>query len=119
VSWIFEPRGYFVIEPEAMDEEAFFELAIELGVDDINTDGDGFEIFTSPAEYNGVKATLAERKVAGAVGSLAMVPKNTVEGEGGKLATVLRMLEAFEDLDDVQNVWANFDPAGLDTIDQG
>lgn len=117
VSWIFDPRGHFVIDPETMDEEAFFELAIELGVDDINTDGDGFEIFTTPAEYNAVKDALATREVAVAIGSLSMIPNNTVEVEGGKLATVLRMLEAFEDLDDVQNVWANFDPASLDSVE--
>jgi len=114
VGWMFDQRGYFVIERQSLDEEAFFELAVELGVEDIDTEGDGYEVFTSPADYNRVKEMLSERAITVEVGELAMIPQNTVEVEASKQRQVLRLLEALEELDDVQNVWASFDPSGLD-----
>ncbi|RMH18447.1 MAG: YebC/PmpR family DNA-binding transcriptional regulator [Acidobacteria bacterium] len=109
VAWMFDQRGYFAIEPEAMDEEAFVELALELGVEDLATGDDLYELFTSPADYNATKEALAERGIPVAVGQLSMIPQSTVRVEGDKLRQLLRLLEALEDLDDVQNVWANFD----------
>jgi len=107
VGWMFEKRGYFLIEPDTMDEEAFMELALELEVDDIATGEDGYEIFTSVADYVTVKDALEEREVPLAVAQLAMMPSNQVEPPEEKVSSVLRMVEALEDLDDVQNVWMN------------
>ncbi len=106
VGWMFEQRGYFLVEPD-MDEEAFMELALELEVDDVETGEDGYELYTSVAEYNTVKDALEERGVAVAVAQLAKLPSNQVEPPGEKVSSVLRMVEALEDLDDVQNVWMN------------
>ncbi len=107
VAWMFDRRGYFVIEREAMGEEAFMELALDLGVDDIAMD-DVYEIFTSPEDYNRVRDELEAREVAVEVRELAMIPQSTVEiGDGA--GSVLRMIDALEDQDDVQNVWANFE----------
>jgi len=107
VGWMFEKRGYFLIEPDSMDEEAFMELALELEVDDVATGEDGYEIFTSVADYVTVKDALEGREVAVAVAQLAMMPSNQVEPPEEKVSSVLRMVEALEDLDDVQNVWMN------------
>ncbi len=117
VGWMFEQRGYFVVEPDAMDEEAFMELAVDIGADDIAIDKGGYEIYTTPADYNAVKDSLAEREVPVAVGELAMLPQSQVMVADGKVPTVLRLMEALEDLDDVQNVWANFDadPSALES----
>ena len=109
VGWMFEKRGYFVVEPDAMDEEAFMELAVEIGADDIAIDKGGCEIFTTPGDYNAVKDALAERQIPVAVGELAMVPQNYVVLAEERVPTILRLMEALEDLDDVQSVWANFD----------
>ncbi len=109
VSYMFDQRGYFLVDAGAMDEEAFMELALELGADDIATDKGGYEIFTAPEVYSEVREALAERQVPIVNGELAMIPQTLVQLDGGKLPKVLRFLEAMEDLDDVQNVWTNFD----------
>ncbi len=109
VSYMFEQRGYFSIEPSAMDEDAFMELALELGVDDIATDKGEYEMFTSPEEYHQVKEGLTERQVAVTASQLARIPGSSVPLAGDRLPQVLRLLDAMEELDDVQNVWANFE----------
>ncbi len=109
VGHLFDQRGYFLIELEAMDEEALMEVALELEVDDFATDKGGYELFTAPDAYIGVREGLAEREVPVVSGELAMVPQTLVPVDAQKLPKILRFLEAMEDLDDVQNVWANFD----------
>jgi YebC/PmpR family DNA-binding regulatory protein len=109
VSYLFEQRGYFLIEPETMKEEEFLELALELEVDDVATDKGGYEIFTAPGDYLAVKEALAEREIPVAVKELAMIPSSYVDLADDKVPQVVRFMEAMEDLDDVQNVWSNFD----------
>ena len=107
VAWMFERRGYFAIEPDAMSEEELMELALELGVDDFEV-GEAYELFTSPEEYGRVRRELDEREIPLAAKELAMIPSSTVE-LGDNAGSVLRLMEALEDHDDVQHVWANFE----------
>ncbi len=107
VAWMFDRRGYFVLGREALGEEAFMELALDLGVDDIAMD-DVYEMFTSPEDYNRVRDELDTREIPVEVRELAMIPQSTVE-LGENAGGVLRMIDALEDQDDVQNVWANFE----------
>jgi YebC/PmpR family DNA-binding regulatory protein len=109
VSYMFDQRGYFLVDPESMDEEKLIELALELNVDDVATDKGDFELFTAPEAYHDVREGLAEREVAVASAELAMIPQTLVPVDARHLPQVLRLLEAMEELDDVQNVWANFD----------
>ena len=109
VSYMFDKRGYFLIDAETMDEEEFMELAVEIEAEDFSTDGAGFELFTAPEAYNEVRENLAEREIPLAGAELAMIPQTSVPLVGDKVPKMLRFLEAMEDLDDVQNVWANFD----------
>ena len=80
-----------------------------LNVEDFETTGHGYELYTTPESYNEVKEALAERQIPVAAGELAMIPQTQVPLTADKLPKVLRFMEAMEDLDDVQNVWANFD----------
>jgi YebC/PmpR family DNA-binding regulatory protein len=107
VAWMFERRGCFAIEPAAMSEEELMELALALGVEDIET-GELYELFTSPEGYARVREELAARAVPLAAAELAMIPQSTV-GLGDNTGAVLRLVEALEDHDDVQHVWANFE----------
>ncbi len=109
VSYMFDQRGYFLIDPDSIDEEGFMELALELEVDDIATDKGGYEMFTAPEVYAEARASLEEREVPVVSAELARIPQTLVELDAGKLPQTLRFLEAMEDLDDVQNVWSNFD----------
>ncbi|HEX2251840.1 MAG TPA: YebC/PmpR family DNA-binding transcriptional regulator [Thermoanaerobaculia bacterium] len=107
VSWMFDRRGYFAIPKEAMDEEKVMELALELGVDDISTEGDEHELYTSFEDYARVREALEGREVPLTAKELAMIPQTSMDVEGEQAARAMRLLEALEDLDDVQNVWAN------------
>lgn len=105
VAWMFDRRGYFVFDPDSMGEEEFMELALELGVDDIATD-DAYEMFTAAEDYNRVRDELDEREVHAEVRQLAMIPQTTVE-PGDHAGSVLALVDALEDHDDVQHVWTN------------
>jgi YebC/PmpR family DNA-binding regulatory protein len=107
VAWLFERRGYFEIERDAMSEEELMELALEVGVEDIETAGESYELYSAYEDYAAVREELERREVPMVVKQLAMVPSSTVEVEGGAAKTALRLLEALEDHDDVQHVWAN------------
>jgi YebC/PmpR family DNA-binding regulatory protein len=109
VAWMFNRRGYFAIERGAMDEDKVMELALDLGVDDVATEGDHYEIYTAPEDFTRVQEELEARGVPVAQKELAMVPGNTTELAPERATPVLRLLEALEDHDDVQKVWANLD----------
>lgn len=106
VGYLFERKGYFVIEPEGLDEEAFMELAVEVGANDFSTES-GYEIFTEATDFAEVRNTLEDREVAVDMAQLAMMPSTSVPLEADKGASFLRFLDAIENLDDVQNVWFN------------
>jgi len=109
VAWMFEKRGYFSVDKQEMSEEEFMELAIELGAEDVATEEDSFEIFTAPEEYAEVRAELEKRSVPLVAAELAKQPQSFVAVGADKAPQVLRLLEALEEHDDVQNVWANLD----------
>ena len=109
VSWQFEHRGYFMIAPEAMAEEAFMDVAIELGADDIEIGEDAYEIFTAPEAYGATLDELLAREVALEANELGMIPKNLVKLEGKEASRVLTLMDALDELDDVQHAWANLD----------
>jgi YebC/PmpR family DNA-binding regulatory protein len=109
VAWMFENRGYFAIEKSAMPEEQFMELALSVEADDIATEEEAFEIFTSPENYVATKEELDKRDIELAAAELAWLPQTYLELERKNLETNLRLLEALEDHDDVQNVWSNID----------
>ncbi len=109
VAWMFEKKGAFVVSSETADEDTLVEIALEAGADDVTSDGDLFEIVCQPGAFSDVKRTLAEKEIEIITSEIAMVPKNTVAVEGDKAKQVLRLMEALEDHDDVQHVYANFD----------
>ncbi len=107
VAWMFEQRGYFAVERSAMDEEAAMELALELGVEDLETSDEGYELYTGKEDYGRVREALEEREVPLSAKELAMIPQTSLEVDADAAGRALRLLEALEDHDDVQNVWAN------------
>jgi YebC/PmpR family DNA-binding regulatory protein len=109
VSYMFKPRGFIAIAKDKVDEEKLMDLALEAGADDIVPSGEVFEVYTSP---NGYEAVLAAVKKAGIEPEEAQIGKyaeNTITLEGVKAQQMLKLIEALEESDDVQNVWANFD----------
>jgi YebC/PmpR family DNA-binding regulatory protein len=107
VAWMFHRRGYFAIEKSVMDEEKFMELALELGADDVAIEEDVYEIYTPMEEFLNTQDELERRGVPTVAKELAMVPQTTLDVPADKVNQVLRLVEALEDHDDVQKVWAN------------
>jgi YebC/PmpR family DNA-binding regulatory protein len=114
VSWMFKRRGYFAIERGAMDEEKFMELALDLGADDISIEEDHYDIYATLEDFAAVQEELDRRGVPVAVKELAMMPQTYAPLPADRVAQVLRLVEALEDHDDVQNVWMNLDPNAID-----
>lgn len=111
VSWMFEKKGYLVVDKGHLSEDELMELVLNAGGEDLRDDGESFEIFTLPDAYQQVKDALDRRGVPIATSEVAMVPKTRVRVEGSKAKSLLNMMEALEDQEDVQHAYANFDIA--------
>jgi YebC/PmpR family DNA-binding regulatory protein len=114
VGWLFEKKGYIVIEKAAKTEEELFELAIEAGADDLRDDGDNFEIITAPDAFEGVLTAVKGAGIEPQVAEVEMMPQNYIKLEGSDARQMLKLMEALEDHDDVQKVSANFDISEAD-----
>ena len=109
VKFMFHRKGYFVVEKSAVEEDKLMEIVLSAGADDMTEDGSNFEITTSPESFDAVKGALEEAGIPMAASEISMVPQNHVKLEGKSAQTMLKLMEALEEHEDVQNVWANFD----------
>ncbi|MDX6529562.1 MAG: hypothetical protein QOH41_1852 [Blastocatellia bacterium] len=109
VGWLFEKKGYIVVDKTAKPEDDLFEIAIEAGADDLRDDEDNFEIITSPDNFEGVQSAIKSAGIEPQMAEVSMVPQTYVKLEGGNAQQMLRLMEAIEDHDDVQKVYSNFD----------
>jgi YebC/PmpR family DNA-binding regulatory protein len=109
VAFMFDRKGQMTVPAEGVVEDALIEAALEAGADDVVNDGEQFTISTDPGSLHAVKEGLEAKKYAVSDAELAWVPKNTVKVEGENAAQLLKLLEALEELDDVQKVDANFE----------
>ena len=114
VGWMFEKKGYIVVDKSAKTEEELFDVAIEAGADDLRDDEDTFEIITSPDAFDGVLTAIKGAGIEPQVAEVEMVPQNYIRLEGGDARQMLKLMEALEDHDDVQKVSANFDISEAD-----
>lgn len=111
VAWQFERKGVIQIEKGERDEDEVMELAIQAGADDFQSGDDVYEITTSPETFSAVCESLEKSGLTLAEANLEMVPSTTVSLEGDNARKMLKLIDALEDHDDVQNVSANFDIA--------
>jgi YebC/PmpR family DNA-binding regulatory protein len=110
VSWMFHKKGYIVVARAKADEEKLMSLALDAGAEDMQTEDDNFVITTAQSDFEKVRKTLEDAGVPLEVAEVTMVPQTYVKIEGEKVAgQMMRLMEAIEDNDDVQNVYANFD----------
>ena len=127
VSYNFENKGYIVVERTVeLDEDAMTEYALEAGADDVVADDDVYEIFTTPEAFSDVRKFLEEKnkelvaaapkgrrndeeedKIKFVQAEIAMIPNSRIELPADKVETFLKMIDALEDNDDVQNVYHN------------
>ena len=111
VSFMFEKKGQITLDAAAHpDEDAMLELALEAGAEDFRREDDVYVVTTDPASFHAVQAALEAKRVIPTESELAMVPRNTVAVSGKEsIESLFKLIEALEELDDVQRVWANFD----------
>ena len=109
VGWMFDRKGYFVVENSVADEEKLMDIALGAGADDLLESGDNFEITTSPENFEAVRVALEAAGIATVEAEISMIPQNYVKLEGKNAQTMIKLMDALEDHDDVQNVWSNFD----------
>jgi len=110
VAWMFDKKGLIVFDQELVNEDEILEVALEAGADDVVASEDQFEVHTDLAAFESVKQAFDDLELRYAMAEITMLPKNTVEISDESLAVqVLKLMEAIEDSDDVQKVYANFD----------
>ncbi|HEX8491769.1 MAG TPA: YebC/PmpR family DNA-binding transcriptional regulator [Pyrinomonadaceae bacterium] len=109
VGWIFEKKGYIVVEKSAKPEDEMFEIVTEAGAEDLRDDEDNYEIITAPDSFDTVLDAVKKAGIEPQVAEVEMVPKEYKKLEGNEAKQMLKLMEALEDHDDVQKVSANFD----------
>ena len=110
VAWMFNKKGSIVFDKKTIPEEELIELALEAGAEDVQDQEDQFEIITSLEDFVNVKAAFDEKGLNCELAEITMLPQTTVRIEDPKTAQqLLRLMDALEDADDVQHVYANFD----------
>ena len=109
VAWMFTRKGQVVVEKGRVDEEKLLAAALDAGADDMNDDESGWEIVCAPESFEAVRDAVKALGVEPASAAVAMVPQNYVKLVGKEAQQMLKLMEAIEDHDDVQHVWANFD----------
>ena len=114
VGWMFEKKGYLVVDKAAKAEDELFDLAIDAGAEDIRDDQDNWEIITTPENFEAVNEAIKSANITPQVAEIEMVPQNYVNLEGAQANQMLKLMEALEDHDDVQKVSANFDMSAAD-----
>ena len=109
VAWIFEQKGLIQVKKDLVDEDTIMMLAIDAGAEDILTEDDVYEIICEPKEYWAVKEALEENNIEILFAEITMKPQNTVPLEKSDAEKLMKLIDFLEDLDDVQEVFANFE----------
>lgn len=111
VSWMFSQKGLVTIEAETVgkSEDELFEMAIEAGAEDLKNNDETFEVYTEPGQLEAVRKYFESNNIPVKEAGLTMIPTNTVEVNGEQAEQLLKLVDALEDNDDVQNVYSNFD----------
>jgi YebC/PmpR family DNA-binding regulatory protein len=109
VAWMFTRKGQIMVERGKVDEDALLAAALDAGADDMSDDENGFEIVCPPDRFDAVRDAVKALGIEPASAAVAMIPQNYVKLVGKEAQQMMKLMDALDDQDDVQNVWANFD----------
>src|SRR5215467_4367178 len=109
VAWMFHKKGSIVVAKTAAKEDDLMNIVLDSGAEDLRDDGESWEIVTEPGSYEAVLEAVKKASIEPSHSELGMLPQNYIKLEGQHAATMIRLLEALEDHDDVQHVYSNFD----------
>jgi len=121
VSWMFSRKGTILVPVEAIGEDALMEIVLESGAEDMTKEGKTYEIRTAVEDFDKVKMSLGAKKIPIESAEISRLPSTYIKLEGKHAEQMLRLFDKLEELDDVQNVWANFDISDddIEKINQG
>ncbi len=109
VAWMFDRKGIIAVKADGIDEDAFMEIALEAGAADIQTQEDAFEVTTEPNDLEQVRGALEKSEMPILEAEVRRIPQNTVKLDRKGAESMMKLMDALEDQDDVQQVSANFD----------
>jgi len=109
VGWMFEKKGYFVISKNAIDEDRLMSIVLDAGAEDLVAEDENYAVKTAPADFFKVKKALDDNKITVENAEITLIPKSTVKVGGEDAKKVLDLVDALEEHEDVQHVYANFD----------
>ncbi|MFN2455107.1 MAG: YebC/PmpR family DNA-binding transcriptional regulator [Pyrinomonadaceae bacterium] len=109
VGWMFDKKGYIVVNKETKPEDELFEIVTEAGAEDLRDDEDNFEIITAPDSFDAVLTAVKGAGIEPEVAEVEMIPQTYIKLEGQEAKQMLKLMEVLEDHEDVQKVSANFD----------
>jgi YebC/PmpR family DNA-binding regulatory protein len=109
VAWMFHKKGDIMVPKSAAKEDDLMNIVLEAGGEDLKDDGETWEIITDPHAFDAVLEALKKAKITPTASEIAMIPQNYIKLEGQQATTMIRLVDALEEHDDVQHVWSNFD----------
>jgi YebC/PmpR family DNA-binding regulatory protein len=109
VAWMFEKKGYIVVEKSKADEDKLMSAVIDAGADDMRDDDDNWEIVTPPDAYDGVLEAVKALGIEPAASEIAMLPQNYIKLEGKSAQQMVKLMDVLEEHEDTKKVWTNAD----------
>lgn len=109
VAWQFKPKGVIMISADKYDEDTVLSVALETGAEDVKKDNNTYEVRTPPEDFISVKKAFEEKGIEIEHAEITMIPQSTVTVTGKEAEKVLKLLEALDEMEEVQNVYSNFD----------
>jgi len=109
VSYMFHKKGEIIVPKSAVKEDDLMALVLDAGAEDLRDDGENWEVLSETSAYEAVLEAVKKAGIEPVSSSVTMIPQNYIKLEGPAASTMIRLMEAFEEHDDVQNVHANFD----------
>jgi len=109
VSYLFDKKGYFVVEKSVVDEDTLMEIALDAGAEDVREDESNFEVITEPRDFEAVKLAMEKAAIPYIDSEITMLPQTTVNLAGKEAEQMIRLMDALDDCDDVQKAYTNAD----------
>lgn len=109
VAWMFDKKGYLVVEKKEVDEDTLMEVALEAGAEDVREDGANFEVICAPGDFEQVKAAIEAASIAPVAAEITMLPQTATALTGKEAEQMIRLVDALDDCDDTQKVYTNAD----------
>ena len=109
VAWMFDKKGYIVVERSAIDEETLMETALDAGAEDVREDDSNFEVITAPEDFEAVKAAIDEKEIPYLDAEVTMLPQTATSLQGKEADQMIRLMDMLDDCEDVQRVYTNAD----------